>query len=265
MTRALVRLPSRTLADCELLHVERQALDFAIAREQHAQYVTALEEAGVEVTALAEEPDLPDASFVEDTVVVLDEVAILCRPGTGSRAAEVERIKHETARIRPVRRIVAPGTIDGGDVLKLGRLLYVGLSTRTNEEGIRQLKEALRPFGYAVKAVHVRGCLHLKTGVTSPDEGLLLANPEWIDLGEFEGMEVLHVPSYEPWGANTLPVDGAVVVAASSPRSADLLERRGLRVISVNISELQKAEAGVTCLSVLYSEAEGGSSEVQAG
>jgi dimethylargininase len=253
MMQGLVRAVSRSLADCELLHVPRQTFDLDVARRQHATYVAELRAAGAAVIVLPEEPDLPDATFVEDTVIVLDEVAVLCRLGRASRQLETERIKREIASVRPVHRIVTPGTVEGGDVLRIGRTLYVGLSSRTNEEGIRQLRQIVSPFGYAVTVVNITKCLHLKTGVTSPAEGMLFVNAEWIDARPFQGLEIVKVPAAEPWGANTLAINGTVLVADSSPRTADLLESKGLNVRRLGISELQKAEAGLTCLSVLFS------------
>jgi dimethylargininase len=213
--------------------------------------VAALEAAGIAVTALPEEPDLPDATFVEDTVVVLEEIAVICRLGRPGRQAEPERIERELAGIRPIRRIIAPGTLEGGDVLRIGRTLHVGLSSRTNAEGIRQLREIVSLVGYTVSVVNVGQCLHLKTGATSPAEGMLIANARWIDLTLFRHLEILSVPDAEPWGANTLAVNGTVLVARTAPRTADLLESKGLKVQRLDISELQKAEAGLTCLSVL--------------
>ena len=251
-THALVRLPSRSLAACELVHLPRQEIDFARATSQHRSYVAALASAGVTVTTLPKIPNLPDAVFLEDVVLILDEVAILCRPGAASRLAEVELIKPKIIGLRPTLEIRAPGTLEGGDVLRVGHMLFVGRSTRTNREGIQQLRQCVAPFGYAVKEVPVTGCLHLKTGVTSPTEGVLLANPGWIDVTDFGRYEILRVPAAEPWGANTLPLNGRVLVAASAPRTADLLTARSLDVHRVDISELQKAEAGLTCLSVIY-------------
>jgi dimethylargininase len=212
-----------------------------------------LEAAGLAVNVLPEEPELPDSAFVEDPVVVLDEIAVICRPGTASRAPETESIEREVSHIRPIHRIVDPGTLEGGDVLRAGKSLYVGLSSRTNQAGIRQLEGIVRRHGYRVTVVPLIGCLHLKTGVTSPAPGLLIANTDWVDPSPFQGFEVLKVPATEPWGANILALNDRVLAAESSPHSADLLERKGLRVQRLEISELQKAEAGLTCLSVLYS------------
>lgn len=252
VTHGFARNISRSLGNCELLHLPRKQFNLETARRQHAAYVAALEALGVVVSVLPEDPVLPDSCFVEDPVVILDEIAVICRLGKASREPEVASIEQEAARIRPIRRIVSPGTLEGGDVLQIGKTLFVGLSSRTNREGLRQLEEIGSPFGYRVTGVKVAGCLHLKTGVTSPADGILLANPDWIDLSPFPKMEMLPVPAAEPWGANILAVNGTLLVAESSPRTADLLESKSLPVKRLDISELQKAEAGLTCLSVLY-------------
>lgn len=253
ITRGFVREVSRSLGRCELLHVPRQEFNLETATRQHAAYVAALEAAGVVVTVLPEEPELPDSSFVEDAVIILYEAAVVCRLGTASRTPEAESIERAVARIRPIHRIVDPGTIEGGDVLRIGKTFYVGISGRTNQAGIRQFDEIVRRYGYHVVEVRVAGCLHLKTGVTSPAEGFLIANADWIDLSPFGRFEILRVSAGEPWGANTLAINGVVLVAESSPRTADVLEAKGLRVKRLGISEIQKAEAGLTCLSVLFS------------
>ena len=253
-THALLRSPSPALTECQLLHLPRGRLDFATALRQHQAYAAALAEAGVAVTTLPAEAHLPDAVFVEDTAVLLDEVAILCRPGTPSRVAEVTLIRPAIAFLRTVDAIQAPGTLEGGDVLRVGRTLFVGRSTRTNPEGIRQLRALVAPHRYEVTEVAVRGALHLKTGITAPAPGLMVANPAWIDLAAFRPFEVVPVPADEPWGANVLPLNDLVLVAAAAPRTAALLRDRGLEVRLVDISELQKAEAGLTCLSLVYRE-----------
>lgn len=252
VTHGLVRTVSRSLANCALLHAPRQKFDIGLARQQHDAYVAALEQAGVSVTVLPEEPELPDSTFVEDPVIILDEAAILCRPGAPSREPEVDWIQPAVATLRPIHRIMSPGTLEGGDVLRIGRTLFVGLSSRTNQQGVRQLEEIVSPFGYRVIGVKVNKCLHLKTGATSPAEGVLMANTDWIDCSPFREFEILSVPAVEPWGANILAVNDSVLAAATAPRTADLLESRGLRVQRLDISELQKAEAGLTCLSVLF-------------
>jgi dimethylargininase len=251
---ALVRPPSRSLERCELLHLPRVAFDFARAEAQHAAYVRALQAAGVVVTSLPETPELPDAVFVEDAVVLLDECAVLCRPGVASRRPEVKLMRGVVEKVRAkIATIEAPGTLEGGDVLRIGRTLYVGRSSRTNAEGIAQLRRHVSGHGYEVREVPVSGSLHLKTAVTAPRQNLLVANPAWIETAALAGFEVLSVPRDEPFGANTLTVNENVFVAMSAPRTAELLARRGLTVQTRDISEIQKAEAGLTCLSVLWS------------
>ena len=185
---------------------------------------------------------------------MLEEVAVLCRPGTVSRLGEAALFAAEAARLRPVFEIRSPATLEGGDVLRIGRTLFAGRSTRSNAEGIRQLREIVSAFGYVVKEVAVSGCLHLKTAITAPGGDRLLANPAWLDLSPFRDFEVMALPAEEPWGGNTLPLNGRVLVAASAPRTGELLAAQGLTVRFVDISELQKAEGGLTCLSVLYTD-----------
>lgn len=261
VTDAFVRETSRSLSECELVHLSRETIDLARARRQHADYVRVLESAGVRVQVLPEQPSLPDATFVEDVALILDELAIVCRPGAASREPEAKLMEREITAVRRVFRIESPGSLEGGDILRVGRTLFAGASCRTNADGISQLRGIVGPFGYAVVPVTVNGCLHLKTAVTAPDAALLVANTRWADLSPMRGFEIIPVPVAEPWGANVLRLNDRVVVAASARRTAELLQSRGLRVETVDISELQKAEAGLTCLSVLYSVASGAQRE----
>jgi dimethylargininase len=251
-THGFAREVSRSLADCELTHAVRQAFDMGRARQQHQAYVAELRAAGVAMTVLPEAPELPDAMFVEDPAIVLDEIAVLTRPGALSRRPEVALIAPAIGAVRPTREIRAPGTLEGGDVLRIGRTLFVGLSSRTNADGIRQLSEILAPFGYDVRAVAVRGCLHLKSAVTAIAPGVLLAHAPWIDPEPLRGCELVAVDPAELSGANALAVNGRLLVVASAPRTADRLAARGLDVRRLDMSELQKAESGLTCSSVLY-------------
>jgi dimethylargininase len=254
VNQAIVRTISRSLGECELLHLPRLTFDLARARAQHEGYVAALRSAGIRVTVLPEEPDLPDATFVEDPAVVFDEFALLGRMGVPSREPEMELMARALSGLRMLRRITPPGTLEGGDILQAGRTIFAGLSTRTNPEGVRQLAGFARPFGYQVKPVSIRGCLHLKTACTLVDDRLILANPDWIDPAEFEGFEVLPVAHEEPWAANTLSINGTLFVADGCPRTEALLRSRGLNLRSLDISELQKAEAGLTCHSLVFRE-----------
>lgn len=236
---------------CELSHLPRRAIDIALARRQHVAYEQALRAAGCDVRQLPEQPEQPDSMFVEDTAVVLDEVAVLTRPGAGSRRGEVESMAAALAGLREIVRIDAPGTLDGGDVLRLGRTLYVGISARSNAEGIAQLGQLLAPFGYRVAGVPLRDCLHLKSAVTQVAPDRIVLNPDWVEARHFPGWQVVAVDPSEPHAANALYVDCVVIHAASAPRTADALRKLGIDVRGVDMSEGEKAEGGVTCCSVI--------------
>lgn len=249
---AITRAVGPSLARCELTHVERQPIDVARAAAQHGAYEARLAELGCELLRLPAEPDLPDAVFVEDTAVVLDELAVVTRPGAASRRPETASV---AAALQPFRRVVTlqpPATLDGGDVLVVGRTLFVGASGRTNGAGIEQLRAAVAPHGYAVVPVPIDGCLHLKSAATLVGEALLLVQPAWIPAGAFPGLERLAVDPGEPFAANALLVGGAVVHAEEFPRTRERLLRHGLRVATVPASELAKAEGGVTCCSLIF-------------
>jgi dimethylargininase len=250
---ALTREISPAMARCELTHLARVPIDLDAARAQHAAYERALTDLGCAMHRLASGPEMPDAVFIEDTAVVLDEVAVITRPGAGSRRPETEAVTEALSRYRPLHAIGPPGTLDGGDVLRIGRRLFVGASGRTNAAGIAQLRTLLDPYGYTVEAVPVRGCLHLKTAVTAVGEALLLLNPDWIDPAPFVGFEVIEVALDEPFAANALLVGETILFAAHCPRTRDRLEQRGLRVRPVPADELAKAEGGVTCCSLIFS------------
>lgn len=257
MPVAIVRRPAASLATaCELTFMERAAISVEALQRQHAAYRTALAEAGADVVVLDAIEPLPDSVFVEDAAVVLDEIAILTRPGTPSREPEPDAIAETLAmQRRDIARIAAPGTLEGGDVLRIGRTLYVGRTTRTNREGIEQLATLVEPHGYEVVAVETPGSLHLKTACTALDDETLLANPAWVDLAPFAGFRILAVDPDEPFAANVLPVGDARIVNAAFPRTRTRVEAHcasaGLRAIAVDIGEFGKAEAGLTCMSLV--------------
>jgi dimethylargininase len=257
MLTAIVRSPTAALARCELTYLTREPIDVALAQRQHAAYVACLRDLGVRILALSPEPELPDAVFVEDTAVVVDEVAVLTRPGAASRRDEVATVAEALRPHRPLRSLTPPATLDGGDVLRIGRAFYVGIAKggRSNEEGVAQLREHLSPYGYSVHPVALDGCLHLKTAVSALSDSLLLANPAWLDAAAFADVELLAVPVDEPYGANSLTIGDTTLLPANFPRTRALLERRGLTVRTLETSELQKAEAGVTCPSILFESA----------
>jgi dimethylargininase len=250
--RAIVRTPSPALSRCALTFLDRQPIDITRAIEQHASYVAALRAQGVDVQILAPEPDLPDAVFVEDTAVVVDECAVITRPGIESRLAEVDGVAAALSAVRPTVRVTAPGTIEGGDVLRVGRTFFVGQTPRTNAEGTRQFAGFLSPHGYDVVAITPTGCLHLKSAVTYIGDETVLVNPDWINVDVFSRWQCVPVPLEEPRGANALLVGDVVQVAHSAPLTRRKLDALGFTTASLDTSEFEKAEAALTCLSLLF-------------
>ena len=260
MPVAITRAISRTLADCELSFVDREPIDIALARRQHRAYEEALESLGCRVISLPAEDELPDAVFVEDVAIVLDEIAIRTRPGAASRRGEVASVAAALMPYRTLRVIEPPGTLDGGDVLCIGRTLYVGHSARSNVSAIEQLRSlagdaALDGRGYTVRPIPIRGCLHLKSAVTSVGEGTVLINPSWVDRREFANLRQIAVDENEPHAANALRIGNNVIYPASFPRTAQRLAEAGIATKAVDTSELQKAEGAVTCCSLVFEAA----------
>lgn len=254
MRIAMTRTVSPSIVECELTHLARRPIDYAKAQAQHHAYEAALRELGCLVRTLPADDSLPDSVFVEDVAVVLDEVAVLTRPGAPSRRAETPAVAAALAAYRPLLTIEAPGTLDGGDVLRIGRTLYVGLTERTDQSAIDQLAELLAAHRYEVHAVPVDGCLHLKSAVTLVAPGTVLCNRRWIDPTRFTGTLVLEVDPSEPYAANGLLVGDRLIYPTSFPATRRLLERRGLRLVPLDVSELQKAEGAVTCCSLVFEE-----------
>ena len=248
---AITRDVSDAIVHCELTHLARRPIDLARARAQHRAYEARLAALGCEVRRLADAPALADAVFVEDTVVVVGEVAVLARPGAASRRPELASMAEMLAPLRRIVRVEAPGTLEGGDVLRVGRTLFVGRSSRTNDAGFAALRASVAPYGYEARQVPVRGCLHLKSAVTQAGERLLVVNRAWIDVDAFAGFDLVDVDPAEPFAANTLRVGGVVIHHAAFPRTRARLAARGVRVEPVDMSELAKAEGGVTCCSVI--------------
>jgi dimethylargininase len=248
---ALTRAVSPTLADCELTHLDRSPIDVARAAAQHAQYEAALVSLGCTVERVAPAPDHPDAVFIEDTAVVLDELAIITRPGAASRRPEVDAVADVLARHRPLHRIEAPGTLDGGDVLVLGRRIYVGRTRRSNDDGIRQLQQAVAPHGYLVEPVVVTGCLHLKSAVTALDSETVLCNAAWVDPAAFAPAAAVLVATDEPGAANVVRVGDHLLAGEAYQQTNAILRAHGYAVTTVPADELAKAEGAVTCCSVL--------------
>ena len=251
---AVTREVSPAMERCELTHLQRAPIDIGRARKQHQAYEHALRALGCRVETLPEEPELPDSVFVEDTAIVLDEVAIITRPGAASRRAETSSVAGALARYRKLLHIEAPGTLDGGDVLRVDRILYVGVSARSDRRAIEQLSALLPPLGYRVQPVAVHGCLHLKSAVTRLADDVLLLNPRWVERESFAGMHCIEVDEGEPFGANVLMIDNCAIYSSSHPRTAQRLRKHGIRVHTLDMSETEKAEGGITCCSLLFAQ-----------
>ena len=205
MLTAITREVSPKLADCEVSFQDRQAIDVALAMQQHAAYQAALGELGANVITLPTLPEQPDCVFVEDPALVLDEVAIITRMGAESRRGESASLAEAVARYRELRYLETPATLEGGDVMRIDKTLYVGLSKRTNFAGIQQLARLVEPFGYWVTPVELRGCLHLKSACCYVGGNTFLANRAWLDLDAFCGIQFLDVPAAEPHAAGSRP------------------------------------------------------------
>lgn len=244
MRIAMTRAVSPTIPQCELSYIDREPIDFRRATEQHEKYEERLAAHGCTLVHIAPEPAMPDAVFVEDAAIVTSAIAVITRPGAESRRAETESVAAMLKLYRPLRRIAAPATVDGGDVLPFGGKLFAGISRRTNAEGVRQLGAA--PVAFS-------GCLHLKSAVTEIGDGVLLVNPKWVDARQFGDCEIVEVDPSEPFAANALRLGRILIYSASYPRTLRRLEQRGLEVDLVDVSELEKAEGGVTCCSLVFS------------
>jgi dimethylargininase len=258
MPVAITRQVSPAINRCELTHIAREPIDYERACAQHRQYEDALRLLGMDVISLNMEPDLPDSVFVEDVALVLDECAIMLNPGAPSRRLEVASVEKALAPYRDIFRVQPPGTVDGGDILKVGRTTYVGMSSRSTENAIGQIKAILEPHNlkvtgnYELRAVSVTGCLHLKSAVTQVSKDTLLVNPHWVSQADFPGMQFIEVDPSEPYAANAVLVGGTIIYPSSFPKTQMKLQAAGIRMIIVEADELAKAEGAVTCCSLIF-------------
>jgi dimethylargininase len=250
MFYALTRLPSPALPACELTHIAREPIDLARADAQHAVYRAALEKAGAKVSILPALPDYPDSCFVEDTAVLLPELVIRTRPGALSRQGEVALVAPHLPADRPHVTIAAPGTLDGGDVLVVGHDIFIGLTARSNADAVAQVAAAAAPFGYRTTGVPLAGALHLKTAASALPDGRVLINTDWLDPSLFGRPHLASAPG-EPFAANSLTV-GTTLFHAAGAATAARLAAQGFHVVELDISEFAKAEAGLTCLSLIH-------------
>lgn len=265
MPRALVRAPTVSLArEATLTYLPRRPSDPALLEVQHRAYREALRTGGFHVLDLPALPDHPDATFVEDLGVAFAEIFIWGRSAAPARVLEVQVTRNQLLAaggagggvpgLMPpaaARVIAPPGTMEGGDVLALGKTVLVGRSLRTNPEGVRQLTEILEPLGYEVRPVGISGALHLKTACTALGPETLLVNPEWVSEQDLAGHRLIHVEPQEPFAANVLPLpSGKILMTTSAPMTRERVEVAGHTTAVVDISEFEKAEGGVTCLSL---------------
>jgi dimethylargininase len=248
----MIRGVSPAIVHCELTHLERQPIDFTAAVAQHDQYETVLADCGYDLVCLPAADDLPDCVFIEDTALVLEEIAVITRPGAESRRGEIPAVAAALAAYRSLLHIEAPGTLDGGDVLCLGREIFVGNSARTNQEGVNQLQSLLSAYGYRVHAVPFDGCLHLKSAVTQVGARTLLINPAWVSPAHFPGWDCLAIDPHEPMAANVLLLGETVLAAQAYPYTTVRLLHAGFTLRLLDASELAKAEGGLTCCSLLF-------------
>jgi dimethylargininase len=250
---AITRDVSPSINNCELSFHSRKPIDVARAAAQHASYRQCLEQLGAHIVSLSAEAELPDSVFVEDAAVVFDEVAVIPIMGAPSRRDEIKTIVPALSPYRQLEFLRPPATLDGGDVLRAGKRVFVGLSNRTNEAGFMQFRDILQKFGYAVEAVRLRDVLHLKSAVSYVGDNTVLLNRAWLAVSAFGDFHSVEVPEAEGAAANVLSLNGTIVIAKSFPDTAALLEQKGFSIRTVDVSELQKAEAGVTCCSLIFS------------
>ena len=252
MLTAITRDVNAGIGNCELTFLPRVRINADLAVQQHQQYQSVLSSLGCEIVTVPTGPGLVDSVFIEDTALVLDEIAVMCRPGAESRLAEVAGVGDVLQQYRRLASIQPPGTLDGGDLLCIGKIIYAGLSTRSNRSGIEQLRGIVTDYGFSVETVEMTKCLHLKSGVSEVAPGLLLINPDWISRSVFGDYELIDVDKEEQHAANALCVGRSVIYPSSFPRTMEMLLQRGINVTPVDVSELQKAEGAVTCCSLIF-------------
>jgi dimethylargininase len=251
MPFAITRGVSPRFSECELTHIERQPIDIDLARAEHQEYTRALEALGCQVVELPAQPEYPDSVFVEDTAFILPEAAVITRPGAPSRRGEVETIAENLCPFRSLVSIQAPATLDGGDVLVMGKDIFIGRSTRSGDLAIEQLQHQLERFGYRVQGVDIRQCLHLKSAVTRLSDDAVLINREWVDAHAFSSLKMVEVAPSEPAAANILMINDQGIYPLAFPKTIEKLEKLGVKLITLDLSEIGKAEGAVTCCSLI--------------
>jgi len=254
MKIAITRKVAPTINKCELTHLVREEIDPSKAHEQHLLYEKALLSLGVKVVSLPAEPDYPDSVFVEDTALVLDDCAIMTNPGATTRRGEIPSIEAALAPYRKVFRIQPSGTLDGGDILTVEKTIFIGLSSRSCQNAIDQVRNLVMPFGYSVQTIPLTGCLHLKSAVTQVGKELLLINTDWVNPNDFQGLDYIEIDPAEPSAANAVLIDDTIIFPSDFPKTMTRIKKAGIRIEAVDADELAKAEGAVTCCSILFEE-----------
>jgi dimethylargininase len=250
--RAVVRGVPDTLNKCVRTHSLRQRVELQLARKQHDEYCKALQERNLEIVRIPADNSFPDCVFVEDPAVVYADHAIICSMGAKSRTGEIELVEATLRHIfKKVTRINPPATIEGGDVLKVGNDLYVGLTSRTNLEGINQLRMAMKNHECRVIPVEVKNILHFKSACTYIGDDYIVANPGYFDLGVFSSFKLIPLPKAEAYAANCLAINGIVYISKGYPMTRKLIEKEGFDTGELEVSEFKKCEGSLTCLSIL--------------
>jgi len=251
-TRAIVRTPGRSLVD-GLTSANLGKPQYETALSQHAYYVQALKSAGLDVTVLNPDEQYPDSTFVEDTALLTSECAIITRPGAPSRRGETEAIESVLEKFyTDIERVRMPGTVDAGDIMMVGTHFFVGLSQRTNKEGADQVVTILKRFGMTGSAIPLADVLHLKSGVAYLEHNRLVVAGEFIALPDFESYEIIKVDEDEQYAANCLWLNGTVLTASGFPKITSAIKARGYQTVQVNVSEFQKLDGGLSCLSLRF-------------
>ena len=249
---ALTHVISPNIDQCELSFLEKNPINYHAAVAQHEHYCKLLRDCGLEVIELSMNRSFPDSTFIEDTAVVVDELAIMASMGAESRRGEVPDIESVLGYYRDMQHIRLPATLEGGDLLRIEKRIFVGISPRTNIAGFESIKEILEPFGYEVIPVAVNGCLHLKSACVAVDDRTLLVNPRWLDLQPLRDFRIIPVPEDEPAAVNSLRINTTLCMHSGYQKTIDSLVKLRFSVKTVDISELLKAEAGMTCSSIIF-------------
>jgi len=251
-TRALVRTPGRSLVDgLTTANLGKPAYHKAL--DQHAAYINALRACGLEVSVLPPLEDFPDSCFIEDVALLTPRCAIITRPGAPSRVGEIDGLREILGQYyAAIEQVQAPGTVEGGDILMVGSHFYIGLSARTNSEGARQVIDFLKDYDLSGSSVPLKEMLHLKTGIAYLEENTLAACGEILSREEFSSFTILPVPEEESYAANCIWINGTVLVPAGFPRTSGLIQAAGYAVLEVDVSEFQKLDGGLSCLSLRF-------------